>query len=80
MDKNELYYNGATQVKYFNDGVYYGAIAYHDFLIDGSTAQIIPIKKILTATRAKDMSDDLAIVEFDWIDLNDIILYGKASD
>lgn len=80
MSKNDLYYDGPTQVKYFKNGAYYGAIAYHDFLINGEDGNIIPIDKILKSAARNEMSADLAIVEFDWVSLNDIILYGKASD
>lgn len=80
LNTETLYYNGATQVKYFHNGTYHGAIAYHDFLIDGASAQMIYIQKILDEAARIDMPLDVAIIEFDWIDLNDIILYGKASD
>lgn len=76
MSNNELYYNGPTQLKFLRDGVYYGAIGYHDILITGD-AEVLKIKDVLAQT---DAPADVVIVEFDWISLNDIILYGKASD
>lgn len=76
---NDLYYNGPTQVKYFENGYYYGAIAYHDFLIIGATGEIVQIKEVLKRAADVGITDsDQVIIEFDWIDLNDIILYGKA--
>lgn len=79
MSKTELYYNGCTQVKYFNNGYYYGALAYHDFLIDGASGDIMQIKDVLAhAAEIGIIDPDQVIVEFDWVDLNDIILYGKA--
>lgn len=76
MSDNGLYYNGPTQVKFLQDGAYYGAIAYHDILITGD-AQVLKIKDVLAKA---DAPADVVIVEFDWVNLNDIILYGKASD
>ena len=76
---NDLYYNGPTQVKYFENGYYYGAIAYHDFLIIGATGETIQIKEILNrAANVGIIDPDVTIVEFDWVDLNETILYGKA--
>lgn len=77
-NSNDLYYNGPTQLKYFDEGTYHGAIGYHDFLIDGDSASVIPISAVLERARQNGMPDDLAIVEFDWVSLDDIILYGKA--
>lgn len=78
MSNNNLYYDNPMQVKYFKDGYYYGAIVYHDFLINGA-GEVFQIKEILKQAANTGMLDpDLVIVEFDWVDLNDIILYGKA--
>ena len=70
-----LYYPDPMQVKYLYNGIYLGGIAYHDFIIDGSGAGAIPIETIL---RESGAPEDVTIVEFDWVDLNEMILYGKA--
>ena len=70
-----LYYPDPMQVKYLHNETYLGGIAYHDFIIDGSGAGAIPIVSIL---RDSGAPEDVTIVEFDWVDLNEMILYGKA--
>lgn len=74
----DLYYDGATQLKYFRHGTYHGGIGYHDFIIDGETAQTIPISKILKWGAREEIPEDIIIVELDWCSLNDKILYGNA--
>ena len=74
------YYDDPTQVKYFYDGTYPGAIAFRDILIDGNTGQVYELNELLKRIcNTYDVDVDVAIIEFEWISLNDIILYGKAS-
>ena len=72
-----LYYTAPTQVRYWSvvRGRYVGGIAYHDFIIDGVSGEIMLIEGIISAAQAVDnISFEEAIVELDWRDISDSIL------
>ncbi len=75
------YYDNPTQVKYFYDGSYHGAIAFRDVLIDGRTGEVYELNELLKRIcDTYQVNTDFALVEYDWYDLDEVIIYGKASD
>lgn len=56
-------------------GRYVGGIAYHDFVIDGVSGEIMLIEGVISAAQAVDnISFEEVIVELDWCDISDSIL------
>lgn len=75
------YYDNPTQVKYFYDGSYHGAIAFRDVLIDGRTGEVYELNELLKRIcDTYQINADSALIEYDWYDLDEVIIYGKASD
>lgn len=75
------YYDNPTQVKYFYDGSYHGAIAFRDVLIDGRTSEVYELNELLKRIcDTYQINADSALIEYDWYDLDEVIIYGKASD
>ena len=73
------YYDDPMQVKYFYDGHYHGAIVFRDILIDGRTGEVYEINELLKRIcETYDVTVDTALIELEWIDMSDVILYGKA--
>lgn len=76
----ELYYSHPVQIRFWEPCVkrYVGAIAYKDFVICGCCGSLIPIQDIIdTAKEFSNMNEDEAIVELDWIDINQEIVGGQ---
>ena len=71
----ELYYGTPCQVRFYDISrdEMIGGIAYHDFIICGSTGNILPIEKVIAAAVSTGMHWDDAVVELDWLDLGYII-------
>lgn len=68
-----LYYTAPTQVRYWNvvRGRYVGGIAYHDFVIDGVSGEVMLIEGIISAAQAVDKIDfENALIELAWIDIS----------
>ena len=51
-----------------------GAIAFHNYLICGITGKMIPLAEIIEQASFQDINQDGAIIELDWISLNEAIL------
>ncbi len=75
------YYDNPTQVKYFYDGSYHGAIAFRDVLIDGRTGEVYELNELMKRIcETYQVDADFALIEYEWFDLDEVIIYGKASD
>ena len=72
----ELYYAHPVQVRYWNtyQERYVGAIAYQDYLICGITGRKIALTEIIEQASFKDISQDSAIIELDWVPIDEAIL------
>lgn len=72
----ELYYAHPVQVRYWNTEYhnYFGGIAYHEFLIDATSGEACIIDKVLSTAANDGVSTDNAIIELDWLNLNNAIL------
>jgi hypothetical protein len=72
----ELYYAHPVQVRYWNSEShnYYGAICYHDFLIDAISGEVCFIMNVIRTAANDGVSADDAIIELDWLNLNKAIL------
>lgn len=72
---SELYYPDPMQVRYFDwiDNCFRGGIVYKDMLImyDGGTATI---NEVIEMAAQKNLTPDDAIIELEWLNLNDEIL------
>ena len=74
------YYDDPTQVKYFYDGEYHGAIAFRDVLIDGRTGQVYNISELLQSIyKTYGIDAERAITEYDWVNLSEVIIYGEVA-
>lgn len=74
---NELYYFHPVQVRYWDTGLqkYVGGIGYHDVIICGCCGKVCSIAKIIDeAAKYCKMDPDKAIIEMDWIDINQEII------
>lgn len=71
-----LYYNAPTQVRYWEDSKYHGGICYHDFIIKGDTGEIDAIQNIINHAEKEGVFWDDAVVELDWVDIDEDILWG----
>ena len=69
-----LYYNGPTQVKYFDprDQKYHGGIAYRDFIISGIGEVLITDLVVKHAYEAGIKMDD-AVIELEWLNIDGYI-------
>ena len=72
-----LYYNAPTQIKFYEQGKYYGGIGYEDIIIDGHSGSVMSIEKIVQNAINEGIEADQAIIELDWISLSDHIIWGK---
>ena len=74
----ELYYSHPVQVRYWDAEChkYFGGIAYRDFLIDGHRGAVNLIAVILEAAADDGKDADQAIIELDWLNINQAILKG----
>ena len=82
-DSKGFYYycDNPTQVKYFYDGSYHVAIAFRDVLIDGRTGEVYELNELLKRIcETYQVEVDFALIEYDWYDLDEVIIYGKASN
>lgn len=73
---NELYYDHPIQVRYWDTGLrtYVGGIGFQDFIICGCCGKKCEIDEILAeAAEYDNLSPDEAIIEMDWIDIEEII-------
>lgn len=74
---NELYYDHPVQIKYWDTVLqkYIGGIGYHDVVICGCCGKACSIAEIIDeAVKYYKMDPDKAIIEMDWIDINQTIL------
>lgn len=74
---DELYYAHPIQVRYWDTGLqkYVGGIGYHDVIICGCCGEACSIAEIIDeAARHCKMNPDKAIIEMDWIDINQEII------
>ena len=74
---DELYYFHPVWVKYWDAGLqrYIGGIGYHDIIICGCCGKACSIAEIIDeAAKYSKMDPDKAIVEMEWIDINQGIL------
>ena len=70
-----LYYETPVQVKFYTtDNEIRGGIAYHDFIICGCCGLIFPIQEIVDDAKKDGIHFDDAIVEMEWVDIEDGIL------
>ena len=74
-----LYYGTPCQVRFYNEGEFYGGIALHDFLICGKTGDILAIKSVIEAAAADGIHWDNAIIELAWQDVSNAILDKNFS-
>ena len=79
MQQNEtdLYYSHPVQVRYWDTGLkkYVGGIAYKDFIICGCCGKACSIADIIKEAITYDiLLPDEAIIEMDWIDINQEII------
>lgn len=72
-----LYYNVPTQVKFYEQGKYYGGIGYKDIIIDGHSGSVMSVEKVVQNAVDEGIEPDQAIIELDWISLNEDIIWGK---
>ena len=73
----DLYYEHPVQVKYWDNGLqnYIGGIAYHDFIICGCCGKACSVDAIIDeALKFSKIEPDKAIIELDWIDINQEII------
>ena len=73
-----MYYGTPCQVRFYEpaDGMYHGAIAYHDYLICGCCGAVMKLDDVVAkAVRAGVHWDD-AVVELDWVDISGAIQGG----
>lgn len=73
-----LYYGTPCQVKFVDCGdpnniTICGGIAYQDFVICGCCGAILPIQEIIDDAVAYGYHWDDAIIELDWIDIDEAI-------
>ena len=73
-----LYYGTPCQVRFIDCGdpnniTICGGIAYHDFIICGCCGTILPIQEIIDDAGACGYHWDNAIIELDWIDIDEAI-------
>lgn len=76
MNDSELYYAHPIQVRYWDTGrqEYIGGIGYHDVIICGCCGKACSISAIIDeANRYNQMDADVAIIEMDWLDINQAI-------
>ena len=72
----KLYYGTPCQVKYYDsaEDSMCGGIAYQDFIICGSSGDIKRIEQVIQEAKQEGIFWDDAIIELDWIDLNNAII------
>ncbi len=77
----ELYYATPCQVRFYDaeNGEFCGGIALQDFVISGMEGDIIPIEKIIRLAEEDGIHWDDAVVELEWVDIEELILSGKSS-
>lgn len=74
---DELYYAHPIQVRYWDTDLqkYVGGIGYHDVIICGCCGKACSIAEIIDeAVKYCKMDPDKAIIEMDWIDINQKII------
>ena len=74
---NELYYSHPVQVRYWDTDLqkYVGGIGYHDVIICGFCGKACSIAEIIDEVAQHcGMGPDEAIIEMDWIDINQEII------
>lgn len=74
---DELYYSHPVQVRYWDTGLqrYFGGIGYHDIIICGCCGKACSIPAILDEAMKYDkIEPDKAIVELDWLDIDEEII------
>lgn len=72
-----LYYSAPTQVRYWEEERYHGGIGYHDIIIKGGTGEVIAIQTIIDNAQKESVNWDEAIIELDWNDIDEEILWNK---
>ncbi len=72
----ELYYSHPVQVRYWNTYYkrYMGAIAYHEFLIDGRCGEARLLSDIIKVAVECGKTADDAVIELDWVAIDTAIL------
>lgn len=71
-----LYYTHPVQVKYWDleNKNYRGGLVYHDYLIRGCDALVIPLTQFFQTCSDHGFEPDDAIIELAWLNLNEAIL------
>jgi hypothetical protein len=67
------YYTGPCQVRFFDGQDYLGGIAYQDYIICGCCGGIFQIADLLKVAKDEGVSEDDAIVELEWINIEEEI-------
>ena len=73
----DLYYSHPVQVRYWDAGMkkFIGGVAYKDFIVCGCCGRTCSITDILwEAAKYDNLDVDHAIIEMDWIDINQEII------
>ena len=77
-EHSPLYYGTPCQVRFYDtaDGLWRGGIALRDFIICGCCVTMFSIKDVVDEANKDGFNQDYAIVELDWLDINNKII-GK---
>lgn len=74
---DNLYYSHPVQVRYWDTGLkkFVGGIAKSNYIICGCCGKVCAIAEILEeAAKHDNLHPDQAIIEMDWIDINEAII------
>ena len=77
MEELIPYYMGPCQVRFYDGFEYVGGIAYLDYIICGCCGGILYIKDVIEMAKKDGYTEDDAIIELEWVDIEKEIRCGK---
>ena len=71
------YYTSPCQVRFYDGFEYVGGIAYLDYIICGCCGGIFYIKDVIEMAKDSDYTEDDAIIELEWQNIEEEIRCAK---